>query len=342
MRLQNCVPPLRPEVVQALQDIGVKTDTDLLLADDPISIFTKLPPGHGISLKDFNLIVAQVAEIAAAVPVHGDKLLERETKRREDVFTEDLLVGLPDVDALLGGFSPPHVVELSGDPGSGKTALALQVTLRHLANAGDSSVLWVDSGGEFSPERVALLLEQLGGPYSATALERLQVSLAFDIEAVHEVLEELRQSLTVVQRDGGQGTRCIVIDSITSLLGPMLTATSSQGHATMTTFMRQLRALAELFSLTIIVINSSTSLGQRNPKPRNPDAVFEIKRKPALGPSFTFLTDATLWLSKRRPDRDDRVDDGSTLHTVEVFRSRITRSKTWARFKIKDGLIVGA
>ena len=65
--------------------------------------------------------------------------------------------------------------------------------------------------------------------HSATALERLQVSLAFDIEAVHEVLEELRHSLTIAQRDGGQGTRCVVIDSITSLLGPMLSATSSQG-----------------------------------------------------------------------------------------------------------------
>ncbi|PIL35313.1 hypothetical protein GSI_02038 [Ganoderma sinense ZZ0214-1] len=340
MRLQSCVPPLKPEVVQILQDIDVKTDTDLLLAGDPIDIFAKLPPGHGISLKDFNHIVAQVAEVAAAAPVYGDKLFERETKRKEDVFTEDLLVGLPDVDALLGGFNSARIVELSGDRGSGKTALALQVALRHLAHVGDSSVLWIDSAGEFSPERVALVLEQIGGPHSATALERLQVSLAFDIEAVHAVLEELRQSLTIAQGDGVQGTRCIIIDSIASLLGPMLSATSSQGHATMTTFMHQLRALAELFSLTIIVTNSSTSLGQKNPKPRNPDAVFEIRRKPALGPSFTFLTDATLWLSKRRPEPDNRVDEGSTLHTVEVMRSRSARSKTWARFKIRNGLIV--
>ena len=37
----------------------------------------------------------------------------------------------------------------------------------------------------------------------------------------------------------------------------VLTLTLS-GHATMTTFMRQLRALAELFSLTIIVSTSSS------------------------------------------------------------------------------------
>ena len=121
MRLQNCVPPLKPEVVQALRDIDVRTDTDLLLSDDPVNIFTELPPGHGISLKEFNQIVAKVAEFAAAVPVYGDKLLEQETKRREDVLGEDLLVGLPDIDALLEGFSSVRIIELSGDRGSGKT-----------------------------------------------------------------------------------------------------------------------------------------------------------------------------------------------------------------------------
>ena len=123
MRLENCIPPLEPEVVQVLQDIGVRTEVDLLLADDPINIFTKLPPGHGISLKEFNQIVEQVTEIAAAVPVYGDKLLEDDTKRKEDVFRDDtILVGLPDIDALVGGgFRPPQIVELSGDLGSGRT-----------------------------------------------------------------------------------------------------------------------------------------------------------------------------------------------------------------------------
>lgn len=65
---------------------------------------------------------------------------------------------------------------------------------------------------------------------SPTILERLQVSLAFDIEAVHEVLETLRQTLSSRSSYSElPTTRCIVIDSITPLLGPMLSATSSQG-----------------------------------------------------------------------------------------------------------------
>lgn len=65
---------------------------------------------------------------------------------------------------------------------------------------------------------------------SPNILERLQVSLAFDIESVHEVLETLRQTLSSRSSYSElPTTRCIVIDSITPLLGPMLSATSSQG-----------------------------------------------------------------------------------------------------------------
>ncbi|KAI0715829.1 P-loop containing nucleoside triphosphate hydrolase protein [Cerioporus squamosus] len=318
MRIQQLVPPLGADLANALQEIGIKTDTDLLLAHDPLTIFAKLPAGHGVTLRQFRDILAQVTELAAAPPVYGDKLLEQEMKRQEDIYADDMLLGVPEVDALLGGFNPPR-------------ALALQLALRHLARTANSSVLWIDTGGEFSPERVALLLEQLEGPYSPTALERLQVSLAFDIEAAHEVLEAVRQALSAAQDHGemDEGSsaspliRCIVIDNITALLGPTLSATSSQGHAIMTTFMRQLRAFADLFSLTILVVNTSTRVGPRNPHATNTESVFETARKPGLGPSFTFMTDATLWLTRRsRDERDGEAD--STMHIAEVFRSRLT------------------
>ncbi|OJT03212.1 DNA repair protein RAD51 -like protein [Trametes pubescens] len=335
MRLQHFSPPIQNELVQALQEIGIRTDTDLLLSEDPTKIFMRLPQDLGISLLDFRRAVAKVAEMASATPTYGDKLLQQELKRQEDIFADDMRIGVPALDALLGGFSPPRVIEVSGDKGSRKTALALQLSLRHLAQVRDSSVLWIDSNGEFSPERVSMMLGQMEGELSPTILERLQVSLAFDVEAVHEVLESLRQTLSSRSSFSElPTTRCIVIDSITPLLGPMLSATSSQGHAIMTTFMRQLRAFADSFLLTILVINSSTKI-----LPSNPETVFETARKPALGPSFTFMADATLWLSQRPPEEAES-DDDSTVHIAEVLRSRISRSKTWAQFKIKNGLLV--
>lgn len=121
MRLQQFVPPLDETLVEALSSIGIKTDTDLLLLHDPLTIFTKLPPDHNISLREFRDMLAQVTALAASTPTCGDRLYELESKRQEDVFADDMLVGVPDVDRLLGGFGPPRVVEISGDPGSGKT-----------------------------------------------------------------------------------------------------------------------------------------------------------------------------------------------------------------------------
>ncbi|KAI0635525.1 P-loop containing nucleoside triphosphate hydrolase protein [Trametes polyzona] len=337
MRLQHFSPPVKPELVDALQSIGIRTDTDLLLGDNPTDIFKRLPPELGLSLLDFRRAVSKIAELASATSVYGDALLEQETKRQEDIFKEDMLVGVPELDSLLGGFSPPKVIELSGDRGSGKTALALRVVLRHLSQIGDSSALWIDSSGEFSPERVSRMLEKIEGPCVASVLERLQVSLVFDIEAVHDLLESIRQTLSS-RGDYSElpTTRCIVIDAITPLLGPMLSATSSQGHAIMTTFMRQLRAFADTFSLTVIVINSSTKI-----LPRNPETVFETARKPALGPSFTFMADATLWLSCRDEELQQSADGVEvTTHIAEVLWSRISRSKTWAKFRIRDGILL--
>lgn len=65
----------------------------------------------------------------------------------------------------------------------------------------------------------------------------------------------------------------------------------------------------------------STSSNASNPQPALKSAI----RKPALGPSFTALTDATLLLSKydqasREPMSD--YDGNYTAHVAEVSRSR--------------------
>jgi RAD51-like protein 3 len=107
----------------------------------------------------------------------------------------------------------------------------------------------------------------------------------------------------------------------------------------MTTFMRQLKALAAAYGLTFLVggsflarlpvftrypkvINNATPMTSSvGSQIRNPYSVFPTTvKKPALGPSFTFLTDATLWLSAI-PNHDEN-DESSLVRVAEVFRSR--------------------
>ncbi|KII84438.1 hypothetical protein PLICRDRAFT_147192 [Plicaturopsis crispa FD-325 SS-3] len=330
MRLQTLVPHISAELIDALEQCGIRTDAELLFPGNIADIYSRLPHGS-TTLSELHNSFAIVAEKAAAPAFRADELL-----RIGAVDAYDLSSGVHELDQLLGGFGDNRLIEISGDKASGKTALALQIVLRHLSENSDYVAHWIDTTGEFSPQRAVTVLQSLGGNVAeSTALERLQVSLAFDIEAAHDVLENLGATL------GSPPTvRCIVLDSVTPLLGPALNNVSSQGHATMTTFMRQLRAVAQRFKLTILVINSTAGCA-----PSNPHSAFSTTtRKPALGPSFTFLTDATLWLAKypRTPNPDEMDTGEAPTHIAEVFRSKTTRSRTWCSFTIRDSVLSSA
>jgi RAD51-like protein 3 len=65
-----------------------------------------------------------------------------------------------------------------------------------------------------------------------TALDRLQHALAFDIDTAYAVLDALHNALDVdILEKEVPRVRLIVIDSITSLLGPSLSATPAEGKS---------------------------------------------------------------------------------------------------------------
>ena len=64
--------------------------------------------------------------------------------------------------------------------------------LNHLASNIDDTALWIDTTCDFSPERAAQLLD--AKQMSPSILERLKVSLAFDINTIQGMLEDLSQS----------------------------------------------------------------------------------------------------------------------------------------------------
>ncbi|KAG1821889.1 P-loop containing nucleoside triphosphate hydrolase protein [Suillus subaureus] len=330
MRLESVVPSIPAELVAALDhSCGIRTDTDLLFFGSSIDIIKKLPLGT-VTLSDLEKFTELVAE-KASVPGHrGDEILAG-TGRISEKHPQ-ATCGVKELDELVGGFGDPRVFEISGAKGSGKTALVLQIVIQCLLANADSCALWIDTSGDFSAEKTAQLVRHFDVALSGKVLERLQVSLGFNIEAVHDVLEALRISL-LSSRTVEPTVQWIVIDSITPLLLPSLSAVSSQGHAMMATFMRRLRELARTFGLTIMVINGTSAAA-----PFNQSSAFASTiRKPALGPSFTFMTDCTLWLSKTEDMPDS---EGSfSVHVAEVFRSRATISKTWCTFQIRHGVL---
>ena len=106
----------------------------------------------------------------------------------------------------------------------------MHFVLRLLSVDAMTSALWIDTAGDFSGARLAAMLPAYEGSEIRSALDRFHVSLAFDIETALQILESL--STTFAQTNNLEDTpqiRMIVIDAITLLLGPSLSAASSQG-----------------------------------------------------------------------------------------------------------------
>ncbi|KAL4247992.1 P-loop containing nucleoside triphosphate hydrolase [Abortiporus biennis] len=309
MRLRTFYPPIAPSLIDALESIGVRTDSELLFTHTPSDIYCQLPSDYPITLLEIQNLVKDVRSRVAAPFIRGDEKLKAEEHAAEDRYVEDMQSGVIELDNLVKAFGMYELLEISGDRGSGKSALALHIVLRHLCGNADSTIFWIDTKGEFSPERASSLINQFSEySYASTALDRLQVHLAFDVDAVEEALESLRPSLI-------SGTtitlRCIVIDTVTPLFRSLLSASSSQGHAIMTTFMQELRSFSKKHCVTIFILNDTASAA-----PYNPQSVFHhTVRKPALGLSFTYMTDATLWLAKWVEPQSEVEDKETTLES---------------------------
>ncbi|TDL25573.1 P-loop containing nucleoside triphosphate hydrolase protein [Rickenella mellea] len=355
MRLRTILSTTPKPVIDALSECGINTPTDFLFGANLETMFQRMSPGTA-SYEELLEARQRLINALAADVVTGDQMLA--SQQGVQASLSHWLTGIRELDEILESM-PFGVMELSGAKGAGKTALALHIAASCLAHDSNTVVHWIDTSGDFSAERAAnqarifqqerKLVASPGSPVALPSslravLDRLQVSLAFDVEAAHDILESLRLTLNSEERPHA---RVLVIDAITPLLGPHLNAVSAQGHAIMTTFMRHLRAFAQTYHTLIVVTNNATASQTSNPA----SAFASTTLKPALGPSFAFLTDATLWLARasdvlspssntgNRSAHPPATNDDENVHIAEVFRSRSSISRKWWTFQIAEGLI---
>ncbi|PPQ90797.1 hypothetical protein CVT25_012117 [Psilocybe cyanescens] len=305
MRLSNLVPSIPANLVASLEANGIRTEVDLLFSASTFDIYKRLP-ANTITLQELIDYTAVAAELCAAPGLSGQELYQLEKLATSGA--SELQSGNESLDAFLRGLGGRKVLEISGDKGAGKSTFALSLLLHHLASSTVSKAVWIDTTGEFSLEQAAQLLDVY--QISPAILERMEVSLAFDIDMARTLLEGISVRTDV---------KFLVIDSITPLLGPLLSAVSAQGHAIMTEFMQQLQKFSESVGATVIVINNTASKGPNT-----------NERKPALGPSFALMPDTTLWL-QTRPDGEQK----DVFHSVQILKSRSKPTGASMDFRIQ-------
>ena len=154
-----------------------------------------------------------------------------------------------------------------------------------------------------------------------------------------------------VDSQGGQ-VGIIVIDTMTNVASSLMSTSQTQGQALLESFMRLLHHLTSRRHICTILTNAAVGLtSSNNPeyrrRPEDSVSVFSsIMGKPALGKTFTYLIDTSVFLSVVPKTANDAViafgDRGDKVSfreafILEVLKDRCgTRGGRWAAFEMLD------
>ncbi|KAF3617319.1 DNA repair protein RAD51 -like protein 4 [Capsicum annuum] len=215
--------------------------------------------------------------------VDGQDLLDDTLQNKRFLPT-----GCKSIDTfLLGGLREGYLTELVGTSSSGKTQICLQAASAVAKSWG--KIVFLDSGNSFSPKRVSQIITQTSDLSAYEVDKGLQQVMnnivclsVFDIFTLFEVLHQLKNNL---RSQIDQHIRMVIIDSISSLITPILGGGGAHGHALMVSVGFLLKRLAHEHDISILVTNHMVA-GERGTS------------KPALGESWRSIPHVRLLLSR--------------------------------------------
>ncbi|EJD06717.1 uncharacterized protein FOMMEDRAFT_152019 [Fomitiporia mediterranea MF3/22] len=353
MRLRTLLADQPKRLLDALDTCGIKADEDFLFSVSALPELWQRLPADTVTFTELEQVREIVIESLSAEGTPGTDFLEEIEADKEVNPKSRWPANCAELRAVLDAVKN-GIIEVSGDKGSCKSTLILNITLECLQSAESSVVHWIDTTGEFSAERASRILngasqtQRMDDNASlsiSSALDRLHVSLAFNAEDAHAVLGSISSGVSSYGSTGQPNdVRLIVIDPITPLFSPRLSSGSCEGEAEVSFSVPETDELSvrcfrpghdggihegparsndearsyrlvNVRSSVQVVNNASTTLPASSAS-----TVPTVKLKPSLGTTMTFLTDTTLWLSPARDVFPGSLE-GETTHNQASRRT---------------------
>lgn len=213
-----------------------------------------------------------------------------------------LPTGCDGIDDLLGGgLRQGQVTEITGPSASGKTQLCLSAAAS--AAALGHRVVYVDTTGGFSATRIKQFHRGFFADDAAReevvahlkqTLNLIAVHRCHDVFSLLNLLSQLGEEASEDDNNPEHATMgLLVIDSLSSLLSPLLTKAHHQGYTIMATVAAMLRGLATTRKTAALYTNHTVSTGQES---LADDQGSNLK--PALGTRWTSVPHRRLRLCK--------------------------------------------
>ncbi|XP_078180997.1 DNA repair RAD51-like protein [Carex rostrata] len=233
-----------------------------------------------------------------------------------------LPTGLEGIDALLGGgLREGQMTEIVGPSSSGKTQVCLSSST-YVVDKNFGAVLYLDTSNSFSPNRIGCFVNQTHASLLKEEKERrLQMIMSniycqsvFDIFALLDLLHHVESTLKHTVKLGGSKLCLVIIDSVSSLIAPIIGGKNSQGWCMMASVGVLLKKIAYEHNISVLVTNHM--VGGENGT-----------LKPALGESWKGIPHVRLLLSR---------STGTNYGTATVLKHTLLASGRTANFVIHN------
>ncbi|KAJ0734622.1 putative ATP diphosphatase [Helianthus annuus] len=289
---------------------GIFSIEDFLVHDVRMLVASAEQLSNSDTLKEGINQLLSIIETCHQPWMNGLVLLENREQKKHCLPT-----GCNSFDVFLqGGLREGHVTELVGPSSSGKTQVCFQVASNVAMKLG--GVVYLDPGNSFSPTRVKQIVTRISGSVEnqvngnlQQALRNIECHAVFDIYALLNVLRQLKSNL---EFQAGYKVRLIIVDSISSLIAPILGGNNAQGHALMVSVGYMLKKLADRHNIAVVVTNHMVSGEGGN-------------LKPALGESWKNVPHVQLQFSR---------DHATNIYGVYILKHPYMASGGSANFMI--------
>ncbi|XP_015582045.1 DNA repair protein RAD51 homolog 4 isoform X1 [Ricinus communis] len=294
---------------------AIFTVEDFLIQDlDALATLAEQEPTSQRLKEGINQILSIIDKQQHQPWLNGFQLLKDALQNKHVLST-----GFDGIDSLLGGgVREGQLTELVGSSSSGKTQVCLQVAA-NVAKQHMGRVIFVDTGNSFSPRRIEQFVGRISGSalnqnIVQTVMSNILCHSVFDIFSMFDVLHQLEISLRSQGHSGDFKVQSLIVDSISSLITPILGGGGSQGHALMTSAGILLKKLAHEHNIAVLVTNHMVAGEGGN-------------FKPALGESWKSIPHVRLLLSR---------DQGKNVCNVTILKHPSQASGKAARFTVDD------
>lgn len=245
----------------------------------------------------------------------ADKLLEERKK------IVRLTTGSPAIDKILGGgIETGTISEIVGDYASGKTNMCFTICVCRLKDHPDESILFIDTEGTFSPERITEIAINRGAEKPEEILKRIVHVEVLNSDHYQWVIDHLDQQIKT------RNIKAIIIDSLLATLRAEYTGREllSERQQILNKMLWKLRRIAETFNIAPILTNQVLA---------NPSGTLSqdpvVLHPPIGGHILSHSANTRLYLRKA---------ETSTIPNLRIARLIDSNWRPWAEvtFKITE------